>query len=82
MEVIYGFFHGGDPRNFYPDYECCSPKEISDHKAACELWDQAEARGEEPTPEACQSGWHTDPETGARYHVLKSPYGIGTYTIE
>lgn len=79
-EVIYGFYHGGDPRKFFPDHECCSEKEIADHKAACKLWDEMEARGETPTPEKCESGWRTDPETGAHYHVLKSRYGIGTYT--
>ena len=47
-EVIYGFYHGGDPRKFSPDYECCSEKEIADHKAACKLWDDMETRGETP----------------------------------
>lgn len=55
----YGFFHGGDPRNFFPDGECCSPQEIENHKRACELWDEAEARGETPEPEACPAGFMT-----------------------
>jgi hypothetical protein len=79
-QVVYGFYHGGDPREFHPDYECCSEKEIADHKAACALWNEMLAKGLTPTPEACESGWRTLPD-GTRYHVLKSRYGIGTYTI-
>lgn len=44
-EMGYGFFCGGDPRKFYPDCESCSEKEIENHKAACKLWDEADARG-------------------------------------
>ena len=78
-EVIYGFYHGGDPRKFFPDHEGCSEKELADHKAACQLWNTMESRGETPTPERCESGWRTLPD-GTRYHVLKSKYGMGTYT--
>jgi hypothetical protein len=80
-EMIYGFYCGGDPRKFHPDYEDCSDKEIADHAAACKLWDEMEAKGETPTPEACESGWRELPD-GKRYHVLKSRYGIGTYEID
>ena len=78
----YGFFHGGDPRKFWPDHECCTPKEIENHKAACKLWDEAEARGEMPTPEANPSGWLHDDKGNIIGHVLRSPYGIGTYEFE
>lgn len=81
QESVYGFFHGGDPRNFHPDAESCSPKELENHKAACQIWDDAEARGETPEPEKCPSGWHQD-EHGNVYHVLRAPYGIGISTIE
>jgi hypothetical protein len=80
-EVIYGFFHGGDPREFSPDDECCSPDEIRRHKAACDLWNEAERKGITPTPEACPSGWEMAPD-GTQVHVLRAPYGIGTYTVE
>lgn len=80
QESVYGFFAGGDPRDFSPDYESCDPKEISRWKAACKLWDEAESRGETPTPEKCPSGWERDEATGAVMHVLRAPYGIGIVT--
>ena len=76
-EMMYGCFHGGDPRDFHPDYESCTDAEIENHKAACKLWDEADARGETPEPEACPSGWRKAGESVV--HVLKAPYGIGTY---
>lgn len=81
-EMIYGFFHGGDPRQFRPDIECCDQREIDNHAAACKLWNEAEARGEKPTPETCQSGWTYDADGKPIMHVLKSPYGIGTYYVD
>jgi len=82
QESGYGFFCGGDPRLFHPDGECCSEKEIANHKAACELWDDAESRGETPEPEKCPSGWIRDESGKVIGHVLRSPYGIGCYTLE
>jgi hypothetical protein len=35
----YGYFEGGDPRNFTPDLECCSVDELERHKADCAQWD-------------------------------------------
>ena len=82
QESSYGYFHGGDPRKFHPDHEDCSEQEIASHKAACALWDEAEARGETPTPEKCPSGWIRNDKGEAIAHVLRSPYGIGCYTFE
>jgi hypothetical protein len=81
-EVGYGFFCGGDPRMFHPSEDECSEKELLNHKNACRLWDEAEARGETPTPEACPSGWICDSDGKPLYHVLRAPYGIGTYEYE
>lgn len=36
----YGFYRPQNPNNFWPDYEVCSPWEIENHKAACELFNQ------------------------------------------
>lgn len=78
----YGFSHGGDPRKFFPSHEECSPDEIANHRKACELWDEAEERGETPEPEKCPSGWIYN-KAGERVgHILRSPYGIGCYTFE
>ena len=80
-ETIYGFFHGGDPREFRPDRECCSPKEIEAHQKACELFDAAEAAGV-PLPDLeCESGYQTLSD-GSVVHVLKSSFGIGTYEMD
>lgn len=78
----YGFFCGGDPRKFSPDHESCSPTEIENHKRACQFWDDAESRGETPEPEKCPSGWIYDDAGKAIAHVLRSPYGIGMYSME
>lgn len=82
QESGYGFFCGGDPRKFFPDGEGCDPKELENHRRACKLWDEAEARGETPEPEKCPSGWVYDEQGKAIAHVLRSPYGIGTYVID
>jgi hypothetical protein len=82
QESGYGYFHGGDPRNFHPDGECCSPDEIANHRKACQLWDEAEAKGKTPEPEECPSGWIFDEHGKPIAHVLRSPYGIGIYTYE
>jgi len=76
--ISYGFFCGGDPRTFFPDPESCRLEEIENHKRACALWNDAEARGETPTPEACPSGWNED----RTIHVLRAPYGLGVQVLE
>ena len=73
---VYGFFTGGDPRNFSPDPECSTDEEQEHHRQACALWDEAEKRGEKPEPEKCPSGWTVDANGGA-IHVLRAPYGLG-----
>lgn len=46
QEPTYGGFYGGDPRNFYPEAECCSEKELKAHADACSLANQMQAKGE------------------------------------
>lgn len=72
----YGFYLGGDPRKFCPDEESCTPKELADHKAACEKWNEAEAKGEKLEPDPCGSGW-----ISPTVHVTRSAYGLGSYTF-
>lgn len=38
-QSYYGFFHGGDPRNFSPDPECSTAEELEQHKADCAAWE-------------------------------------------
>lgn len=74
----YGYYRPEDPRDFTPDQECCTPQEIATHKAAREAWDKAS--GKPADWEAPQgSAW-------LRYgdsviHVLRAPWGIGSYVI-
>lgn len=81
VESGHGYFCGGDPRKFFPG-EGTTEKEFENHRRACELWNEAEARGETPEPEKCPSGWVYDESGKAIAHVLRAPYGIGGYTIE
>ena len=36
----YGFARPENPNDFFPDYECCSEKEIAAHQSACEEWNR------------------------------------------
>lgn len=69
----YGYFLGGDPREFTPDVEVCSVEEIERHKADCEAWERGERvdRGgpHEPLPDG-KAGWAT-----------VSHYGMGMQTL-
>jgi hypothetical protein len=76
-ETHYGFFNGGDPRKFHPDYECCSENEIKRWKEACAEAEQLESKRSLP----CPSGWERMPN-GTVMHILRAPFGIGTYVIE
>ena len=67
---------------FWPYAECCSEQEIANHAAACKLFDEAEASGKTPTPEDCPSGWIYDKDGKPWIHVLRAPYGIGTYEYD
>jgi len=85
----YGYYPGGDPRNFFPDYECCLPAEIERHRAACEAWD----RGETPDPGGPHISRDAKPEhpesvmavvegSDGAGHQTVAHYGMGTYTFE
>lgn len=44
-DMQYGFYRTENPHDFYPDHECCSEKEIANHKAACDWWDTTHPKG-------------------------------------
>lgn len=73
----YGFFPGGDPRDFTPDPECCSKKEIEAWKEACASWD----RGEKVVCEGSHR-WITDKDGNVIGTATVSSFGIGVYTYE
>ncbi len=76
VEMGYGYFCGGDPRKFFPDAESCSPEELANHKAACEMAEKLEKERDLP----CPSGWIQVP--GGCAHILIAPFGIGAYQAE
>jgi len=63
-EHVYGFFHGGDPRNFHPDGDA-TEEERAAHKAACELFIST---GEE-APSCCEE------KEGVL--ITRAPFGLG-----
>lgn len=71
-EQVYGPFTGGDPRQFEPDRECCTPAEIAAWEQACREWAAGEGidRGPGCSVMGDFSVWDG---TG---------FGVGTTTIE
>ncbi len=63
-DYVYGFFHGGDPRDFTPDSDA-SDTERANHKAACEQYER-DAVG---NPSCCE---HRDGMI-----ITKAPFGLG-----
>jgi hypothetical protein len=48
----YGPFPGGDPREFVPDGDACTPEEIARWETACAAWDRGDAT---PLPPGCST---------------------------
>ncbi len=70
--IGYGFFPGGDPRNFTPDEELCTPQEIEAHRSACEAMDKG---GVIDAPSGC-----IILPGGVFLNI--SRFGMGTYSID
>jgi hypothetical protein len=85
----YGWYLGGDPRQFEPDEEN-GPEEIAAWRAACEAWE----RGEAVEPAAEEHGPWKEPATGrislgerpsaSAVGICSAPraYGVGTLYCE
>lgn len=71
MGSMYGYFNGGDPRDFFPDHQDCSPDEIKRHREACAAATRLEANRSLP----CPSGFERKGDSVI--HVLRAPFGIG-----
>lgn len=73
----YGYFLGGDPREFTPDVEVCSVEELERHKADCEAWERGEGidRGgpHRPLSDNTKVGWETVSHYGMGMQSLKEP---------
>lgn len=76
-ETVYGFFPGGDPRDFTPDPDCCTKEEIERWREACAAWN----RGERPEILAGCSEEH-DAEGRVVKRTLRAPFGVGVYTVQ
>jgi hypothetical protein len=76
QETVYGYFTGGDPRDFHPDFEDSTPEEIANWRAACIEANKLAVSRNLP----CPSGWERLPD-GSVAHVLRAPFGIGVSTI-
>ena len=72
QEVGYGGFKGGNPNDFSPDSQCCSPKEIQSWRDACKKWNDGD---ETPLDfHRCKD------ENGISGEGWK--FGIGVYVLE
>ncbi len=68
-DAVYGFFHGGDPRQFHPDSDSTDTERAS-HKAACEEYE----RNQTASPSCCE---HRDGMI-----ITKAPFGLGVNTYQ
>lgn len=66
-EYGYGFFCGGDPRQFHPDSEGQTPEEAENHRKACEAWSRGEVTSE------------PDGKWVGNVHLLRCQFGLGSY---
>lgn len=67
-EWVYGYFHLDDPRDWYPDLEDCTPAEIANWVAACQMTEHGEGvpAYEPPVGGVCRAN---------------QSYGVGSYRI-
>lgn len=80
-ESMYGFFPGGDPRDFSPVGDDDSTEtERANHRLACEAWDKAQAMGL-PPPKSEADCIHIG-APGLEVILTRAQYGLGVYTIE
>lgn len=76
-EMGYGFFPGGDPRDFTPDFGDCSEKEITAWKEACQQWNEGKRV-------VCEGShrWLVDSKGNVIGTATVSSFGIGTYVYD
>lgn len=78
MGQSYGYFPGGDPRDFEPDVECCTEEEMAAHKKACAEWDA----GEQTKHEAHRHDVSTSADGKVTVSMsVSGAFGMGSYTI-
>ncbi len=75
-QSTYGYFCGGDPRDFSPDAEVCTPEEIANHKAACEAWE----KGDRTPPDAHRHDLVSTDGTTTVMVSRPGAFGMGVYS--
>lgn len=70
----YGFFTGGDPRDFTPDSDASTAEEQAKWKADCEAYAKGEI-GPQPTGDR----WLTNAAGEVVGHLQLGGYGLGSY---
>lgn len=73
--VTYGFFPGGDPRDFTPDPECCTEAELAAHKQACEEWERGDRKEYERHRHEA-----TEQDGKVMIASYAGAFGLGTYS--
>lgn len=68
-QCSYGYFLGGDPRQFSPDEECCTTEEIARWQALCADWDV----GRQAEPPVEEHGPWAHPVTGQVFALGERP---------
>ena len=77
VDSVYGFFPGGDPRDFTPDPEASTEEERRNHKRACELFEAGKITtvdGRHHFPVVNVSGEVVG-------HVTHAAFGLGVYNV-
>lgn len=72
-------FPGGDPRAFTPDPHRATADQRRDHRVACWLWDEAEAKGGRMKPEEDRPGFTVGADGGLVLVAFAPDYGPGTW---
>ncbi len=83
----YGFFYGGDPRHFEPDFESATEEEQGRYKSDCKEWDDGNPldRGPDHKVGAPPEGVTPDSALssgGVVLHYHKASYGLGLNMCE
>lgn len=79
----YGFFPGGDPREFRPDHDSCTHEELHAHTVACLVADVEDLLELWPSVAHTSScRWLYDETGQVVRHLVLATFGLGTYFID
>lgn len=75
-DVVYGAYHGGDPRTFHPDPECSTEVEREAHRRACAIFAEHETL---PPP---SHELVADDLGRLLMHIAHGRFGLGVYEMD